>query len=70
MVFPGEEGKEADQGGGFRVTSRCAALSHCRVRLFVTPWTVAHQTPLAVGILQARILEWVVMPSYKLLGIK
>ena len=27
------------------------------------PWAVAHQTPLPMGILQARILEWVVMPS-------
>ena len=40
----------------------CAqSLSH--VRLFVTPWTVAHQAPLSMGILQARILEWVAMPS-------
>ena len=30
---------------------------------FVTPWTVAHQAPLPMGILQARILEWVAMPS-------
>ena len=30
-------------------------LSH--VRLFATPWTVACQDPLSVGILQARILE-------------
>ena len=29
----------------------------------VTPWTVAHQTPLSMGSLQARILEWVAMPS-------
>ena len=29
----------------------------------VTPWTVAHQTLLSTGILQARILEWVAMPS-------
>ena len=29
---------------------------------FATPWTVAHQAPLSVGILQARILEWVAMP--------
>ena len=29
----------------------------------MTPWTVAHQAPLAVQILQARILEWVAMPS-------
>ena len=27
------------------------------------PWTVACQTSLSMGILQARILEWVVMPS-------
>ena len=30
---------------------------------FVTPWTVAYQAPLSTGILQARILEWVAMPS-------
>ena len=24
-------------------------LSHCRIRLFVTPWTVAHQAPLSMG---------------------
>ena len=30
---------------------------------FVTPWTVAHQAPLSMGILQARILEWVAMPT-------
>ena len=29
----------------------------------VNPWTVAHQAPLSVGILQARILEWVAMSS-------
>ena len=29
---------------------------------FVTPWTVAHQAPLSMGILQATILEWVAMP--------
>ena len=40
----------------------CALLlSH--VRLFETPWAVAHQAPLSIGILQQRILEWVVMPS-------
>ena len=35
-------------------------LSH--IWLFVTPWTVACQAPLSVGILQARILEWVACP--------
>ena len=40
----------------------CALLlSH--VQLFVTPWTVVCQTPLSMGILQARILEWVAMHS-------
>ena len=40
----------------------CAeSLSH--VQLFVTPWTVAHQSPLSMGIIQERILEWVVMLS-------
>ena len=29
---------------------------------FGTPWTVAHQAPPSMGILQARILEWVAMP--------
>ena len=33
------------------------------VPLFVTPWTVASQTPLSIGILYSRILEWVDMPS-------
>ena len=31
--------------------------------LFVTLWTVARQAPLSMGILQARILEWVAMLS-------
>ena len=30
---------------------------------FVTPWTVAHKAPWSMRILQARILEWVVMAS-------
>ena len=36
-------------------------LSH--VSLFVTPWTVARQGSSIRGILQARIPEWVAMPS-------
>ena len=31
--------------------------------LFVTLWTVARQASSVRGILQARILEWVTMPS-------
>ena len=33
------------------------------VWLFATSQTVAHLAPLSMGILQARILEWVAMPS-------
>ena len=33
------------------------------VKLLTTLWTIAHQAPLSIGILQARMLEWVVMPS-------
>ena len=39
-------------------------LSHfCHVQLFATPWTVAHQAPLSMGIILVRKLEWVAMPS-------
>ena len=38
-------------------------LSHSVVSDFATPWTAARQAPLSVGILQARILEWVAMSS-------
>ena len=37
------------------VTQSCPTLA--------TPWTVAHQAPLSMGILQATIVEWVAMPS-------
>ena len=38
------------------------ALSLSHVWIFVTPWAVACQAPLSMGILQARILEWVAIP--------
>ena len=34
------------------------------VQLFVTLWTVAHEAPLSMGFIQARILEWVVIPFF------
>ena len=40
----------------------CALQLRC-VLLFVTLWTVACQAPLSMGILQARILDWVAFPS-------
>ena len=46
-------------------TGVCMCMLSCFscVWLFVTLWTVAHQIPLIHGILQARILEWVAVPS-------
>ena len=52
--------------GGFIITSTtcisCACLAAC-VQHFATLWTASLQAPLSMGILQARILEWVAMPS-------
>ena len=39
------------------------------VLLFVTLLAVAHQAPLLHGIFQARILEWVALPSSKNIGV-
>ena len=41
----------------------CVVLSRSVVSDSAIPWTVGHQAPLPMGILQARILEWVSMPS-------
>ena len=35
----------------------CVCVLSC-VRLFVTPWTVAHQASLSMELFQVRILEW------------
>ena len=32
--------------------------SFSRVRLFVTPWTVAYQAPPSMGFFQAKVPEW------------
>ena len=37
----------------------CVLSYFSRVQLFVTLWTKPPQAPLSMGILQARILEWV-----------
>ena len=44
-------------------TPCCAVLSRSVVSDSATPWTVAHQAPLSMGILQVRILEWAAMLS-------
>ena len=41
----------------------CCVLIHSVESVSVALWAVAHQAPLSVGILQAKILEWVAMPS-------
>ena len=41
----------------------CCAESLSHGWLFATPWTVAHQAPLSMGILQAWRLVCVAMPS-------
>ena len=45
------------------LSSPVCVLSGLVMSHSVTPWTVARQAPLSMGILQARILEWVAMPS-------
>ena len=42
--------------------SACMLSHFSRVQLFATLWTVAHQALLS-GLLRARILEWVAMPT-------
>ena len=44
-------------------TKVLCVLSRSIVSDSATPRTVAHQAPLSIGILQARILEWVAMSS-------
>ena len=39
-----------------------AVLSHLVISNSAIPWTAACQVPLSMGILQARIQEWVVTP--------
>ena len=50
---------------GMWETSVCWALLLSCVWLFVTPQTVAHQAPLSMRILQAGLLEWAAMPSFR-----
>ena len=47
----------------FIMHSSSSSYSLSGVRLFATLWTVAHQVPSVHGVLQARILEWAIVPS-------
>ena len=52
----------------FPFSSAPCAQSLSHVQIFATPWTIACQAPLSMGILQARILEWVAMPHFSPVG--
>ena len=43
----------------------CPVFSSSVMSDSLSPWTIARQTPLSMGSLQARILEWVAMPSFR-----
>ena len=53
LTSPQSQGHNVTSGGGV-VAKLCPTL--------VTPRIAAHQAPLSVGFLQARILEWVAIP--------
>ena len=57
-VNTGMARKQSQLIAGPRVLRRFSLVQLC-----VTPRTVARQTPLSMGILQARMLEWVAMAS-------
>ena len=55
---------ESHSVGGTKATSsQCRVLSRSAMSDSATPWTTARQAPLSMGILQAKILEWVAKPS-------
>ena len=60
-----EKGVSEDEMAGWHhwLSGHLLYLSLSCVQFLATPWTVAHQAPSVHGILQARILEWVAMPS-------
>ena len=53
----------ADPSYNFHLTDTCVLSCCSRVWLFAILWTVAHQVPLSVGFSQAKVLEWVAVPS-------
>ena len=63
MTNPCPQNREASISDSLMNVLRAVLRCFSRVRLFVTLWTVGGQVPLSMGILQARILEWVAMPA-------
>ena len=49
----------------YEAKCECSVTQSSHVWLFATLWTVARQAPLSMGILQAIILEWIAMPSFR-----
>ena len=43
----------------------CVCLGTQLCRTLCDPWTVAHQAPVSMGILQARTLEWIDVYSFR-----
>ena len=61
-----EAQKERERERSFLKSSKdcpCVLSHFIHIWLFATLWTVAYQAALSMGILQARILEWVAVPS-------
>ena len=56
MTLLKNHNKTNSQIFNFLMCVLCCCFNH--VQLFPTPWTVTCQSPLSMGILQARILEW------------
>ena len=48
---------------GIRLQIYDSQMSRLVMSDSATPWTIAHQDTLSMGVLQARILEWVAMLS-------
>ena len=62
VSFPGQRARQRTENKAEnRVGLSCMVTQSCPT--LCDPMDVAHQGPLSMGILQARILEWVVMPS-------
>ncbi|KAB0341740.1 hypothetical protein FD754_018666 [Muntiacus muntjak] len=58
-----EEDKTDEQSRNKNNSKKYNKRNIFRVQLFATPWTVAHPGSSVRGLLQAKILEWVAMPS-------
>ena len=65
--LPGGPGLRSHQPMQVQGFDPCAGLSRSVVSNSAIPGTVAHQAPLSMGILQARILESAAMPSMGLI---